>query len=98
MSCGFVQVEKLRGTLKIEHTLADHGARKLWKLMKQDPYVPALGALSGNQAMQMVKGGLKAIYCSGWQVRSNPASSLCNRHHLCHCNQRATQLAASSSN
>lgn len=69
------QVEKLRGTLKIEHTLADHGARKLWKLMKQDPYVPALGALSGNQAMQMVKGGLKAIYCSGWQVAGDANAS-----------------------
>lgn len=61
-------MEKLRGSIKIEHTLADHGARKLWKLMKEEPYVPALGALTGNQAIQMVKGGLKAIYCSGWQV------------------------------
>lgn len=63
-----VQVEKLRGSLQIQHTLADHGARKLWKLMREEPYVPALGALTGNQAIQMVKGGLKAIYCSGWQV------------------------------
>ena len=63
-----MQVEKLRGSLKVEYTLADHGARKLWKLMKEDPYVPALGALSGNQAIQMIKGGLKSIYCSGWQV------------------------------
>ena len=61
-------MEKLRGSLKIEHTLADHGARKLWQLMKEEPHVPALGALTGNQAIQMVKGGLKAIYCSGWQV------------------------------
>ena len=75
-------MEKLRGSLKVEHTLADKGARKLWKVMKEDPYVPALGALTGNQAIQMVKGGLKAIYCSGWQVTifSVHASA---RHHQC---------------
>lgn len=56
------------GSLKIEYTLADTGARKLWKLLKSEPYVPALGALSGNQAMQQVRAGLKAIYCSGWQA------------------------------
>ncbi|KAK9806597.1 hypothetical protein WJX73_006753 [Symbiochloris irregularis] len=69
------QVEKLRGSIKIEHTLADHGARRLWKLMKEEPYVPALGALTGNQAIQMVKGGLKAIYCSGWQVAGDANAS-----------------------
>jgi isocitrate lyase len=62
------EVEKLRGSLKIEYTLAKHGADKLWELMKNEPYVASLGALSGNQAMQMVRAGLKAIYCSGWQV------------------------------
>ena len=58
----------VRGSLKIEYTLAKHGADKLWELMTTEPYVASLGALSGNQAMQQVRAGLKAIYCSGWQV------------------------------
>ena len=64
-------VERLQGSLHIEHTLAKVGAEKLWKLMHEEPYVPALGALTGNQAMQMVRAGLKAIYCSGWQVAAD---------------------------
>ena len=64
-------VEKLRGTLLQEHTLATHGANKLWSLMHSTPYVHALGALTGNQAMQQVKAGLKAIYLSGWQVAAD---------------------------
>lgn len=58
------------GSLKIEYTLATRGANKLWELLNSEPFVPALGALSGNQAMQMVRAGLKAVYCSGWQVTS----------------------------
>ncbi|WP_070989080.1 isocitrate lyase [Halofilum ochraceum] len=61
-------VVRLRGTKRIEHTLARDGAEKLWRLMEETPYVNALGALTGNQAMQQVKAGLKAIYLSGWQV------------------------------
>ena len=61
-------VVQLRGSLMIEYTLAKHGANKLWQLMKDEPFVNALGALTGNQAMQQVKAGLKAIYLSGWQV------------------------------
>ncbi len=61
-------VERLQGTVAIEHTLARRGAEKLWKLMDERPYVNALGAMTGNQAMQQVKAGLEAIYCSGWQV------------------------------
>ncbi len=61
-------VIKLRGSLKIEHTLARRGAERLWTLMHELPYVNALGALTGNQAVQQVKAGLKAIYLSGWQV------------------------------
>ncbi|WP_375592221.1 isocitrate lyase [Chitiniphilus eburneus] len=64
-------VERLRGTLHIEHTLARRGAEKLWTLMHEQPYVHALGALTGNQAMQQVKAGLKAIYLSGWQVAAD---------------------------
>jgi malate synthase A len=64
-------VERLRGSLRIEHTLADVGARRLWKLLHEEEYVAALGALTGNQAMQMVKAGLKAIYLSGWQVAAD---------------------------
>ncbi len=61
-------VVNLRGSVQIEHTLAKRGAEKLWKLVNTEPFVNALGALTGNQAMQQVKAGLKAIYLSGWQV------------------------------
>ena len=61
-------VVKLRGSLPVEHTLARRGAERLWTLMHEKPYVNSLGALTGNQAMQQVKAGLKAIYLSGWQV------------------------------
>jgi isocitrate lyase len=61
-------VDRLRGTVRIEHTLARLGAERLWKLMRERDYVPALGALTGNQAIQQVEAGLEAIYCSGWQV------------------------------
>ena len=64
-------VVRLRGSLQIEHTLARHGAEKLWKLLHDEPYVNTLGALTGNQAMQQVKAGLKAIYLSGWQVAAD---------------------------
>jgi len=64
-------VRKLQNTLKVEHTLANHGAQKLWKLINSEPYVAALGALTGNQAVQQVKAGLKAIYLSGWQVAAD---------------------------
>ena len=61
-------VERLQGSLVVEHTLARVGAEKLWKLMREEAFVPALGALTGNQAMQQIRAGLKAVYCSGWQV------------------------------
>src|SRR3978361_83390 len=59
---------RLRGSLQVEHTLAKRGAEKLWNLVNNEPFVNTLGALTGNQAMQQVKAGLKAIYLSGWQV------------------------------
>jgi isocitrate lyase len=62
------EVSRLRGSTRVEHTLAHRGAEKLWRLMHEEAYVPALGALTGNQAVQMVRAGLKAIYLSGWQV------------------------------
>ncbi len=62
------EVKRLRGSLRIEHTLARMGADRLWNLLHTEPYVPALGALTGNQAVQQVQAGLKAIYLSGWQV------------------------------
>jgi isocitrate lyase len=62
------EVRRLRGSVQIAHTLAERGANRLWSLLKSEPYVHALGALSGNQAVQMAKAGLKAIYLSGWQV------------------------------
>ncbi|MEW6703566.1 MAG: isocitrate lyase [Pseudomonadota bacterium] len=61
-------VVRLRGSVQIEHTLAKRGAEKLWNLINTEPFINALGALTGNQAMQQVKAGLKAIYLSGWQV------------------------------
>jgi isocitrate lyase len=64
-------VVRLRGTVKIEHSLARQGAEKLWRHMATEPFVNALGALTGNQAMQQVKAGLKAIYLSGWQVAAD---------------------------
>ena len=64
-------VERLRGSFPISHTLAERGANKLWKLLKSEPYINALGAVTGNQAMQMVRAGLKAIYLSGWQVAAD---------------------------
>jgi len=64
-------VERLRGSVRIEHTLARLGAERLWSLLTDGPYVHALGAVTGNQAMQMVRAGLQAIYCSGWQVAAD---------------------------
>ena len=64
-------VARLRGSVHIEHTLARLGAEQLWELVKTEPYVAALGAMTGNQAMQQVKAGLKAIYVSGWQVAAD---------------------------
>jgi isocitrate lyase len=65
------QVARLRGSVPIAHTLATRGAQRLWEQLKLEPYVPALGALTGGQAVQMVRAGLKAIYCSGWQVAAD---------------------------
>jgi isocitrate lyase len=69
-------VVRLRGSLKIEHTLAKVGAEKLWKLCSERPFVNSLGALTGNQAMQQVRAGVPAIYLSGWQVAADANDSL----------------------
>src|SRR6202043_2041423 len=61
-------VERLAGSSRIRHTLAEMGAARLWHLLRTEPFVPTLGALTGNQAVQQVKAGLQAIYLSGWQV------------------------------
>jgi isocitrate lyase len=68
-------VVRLRGSVQIEHTLAKRGAEKLWGLLHTEPFVNTLGALTGNQAMQQVKAGLKAIYLSGWQVAGDANSA-----------------------
>jgi isocitrate lyase len=68
-------VERLSGSFRIRHTLAEMGAARLWHLLKTEPFVPTLGALTGNQAMQQVKAGLKAIYLSGWQVAADANSA-----------------------
>jgi isocitrate lyase len=68
---GADDVVRLRGAIQEEHTLARRGAQRLWNLLHEEDYVHALGALSGNQAVQMVRAGLKAIYLSGWQVAAD---------------------------
>jgi isocitrate lyase len=72
-------VLRLRGSLPIEHTLARRGALRLWELLQQDEPVRALGAMSGNQAMQMVRAGLNAIYLSGWQAAAD-ANTACSMY------------------
>jgi isocitrate lyase len=64
-------VLRLRGSVTIEHTLAERGAQRLWRLLHERPYVHSLGAMTGNQAMQMARAGLEAIYLSGWQVAAD---------------------------
>jgi isocitrate lyase len=64
-------VVRLRGTVPVEHTLAKLGSEKLWRYLHTEDFVNALGALTGNMAMQQVKAGLKAIYLSGWQVAAD---------------------------
>jgi isocitrate lyase len=64
-------VDRLRGSVEIRYTLAENGAQRLWDLLQTEPYVNALGALTGNQAIQQVRAGLKAIYLSGWQVAAD---------------------------
>lgn len=64
-------VTRLRGTMRIEHTLARYGAERMWKLLSSEPYVAALGAVTPNQAVEQVAAGLKAIYVSGWQVAAD---------------------------
>lgn len=68
-------VLRLRGSIQIEHTLARMGAERLWKLMREEAFVPALGAITGNQAVEMVQAGLPAIYGSGWQVAADGNSA-----------------------
>ncbi len=68
-------VERLRGTVKVEYTLARMGAMRLWELLNTRAFVPALGALTGGQAVQMVRAGLEAIYISGWQVAADANTS-----------------------
>jgi len=65
------EVSRLRGTVRIEYSLARAGAEKLWRLLQNESYIAALGALTGNQAVQMAAAGLKAIYLSGWQVAAD---------------------------
>jgi isocitrate lyase len=68
-------VERLAGSLAVRHTLAERGARRLWELLHSEAFVPTLGTFTGNQAVQQVKAGLKAIYLSGWQVAADANSS-----------------------
>src|SRR5919108_4680851 len=68
---GPAEVEKLTGSFRVRHTLAEMGAARLRQLLATEPFVPTLGALTGNQAVQQVKAGLKAVYLSGWQVAAD---------------------------
>ena len=69
-------IYRLRGSVKVEHSLARAGAEKLWKMCNERPFVNSLGALTGNQAMQQVKAGVPAVYLSGWQVAADANDSL----------------------
>jgi isocitrate lyase len=82
------KVLRLRGTMNVEHTVATAMSRKLWDLLRSQPYIHALGALTGNQAVQMAQAGLRAIYLSGWQVAAdnNLASSMYPDQSLYPCN------------
>src|SRR5690349_11112369 len=71
----YEDVMKLRGSIQIDYTLARMGAERLWNLMHTQEYVAALGAMTGNQAVQQVQAGLKAIYLSGWQVAADANTS-----------------------
>jgi len=101
-------VARLRGSVQVRHTLAEQGAERLWNLLHSEDYVHALGAMTGNQAMQMAKAGLKAIYLSGWQVAADanlaghmypdqslyPANSVPEVvRRINRCLQRADQIA-----
>src|SRR5262245_51269407 len=70
------EVVKLRGSIQLDHTLARLGAERLWELLHAEKFVRALGALTGNQAVQQVQAGLKAIYLSGWQVAGDANDAL----------------------
>ena len=70
-------VFRLRGTVQVEYTLARLGAERLWALLHSEPYVAALGAMTGNQAIQQIEAGLEAIYISGWQVAAD--ANLCGQ-------------------
>jgi isocitrate lyase len=72
-------VVRLRGTLRIDYPLARHGAEKLWELLQKEPFIKAMGAATGNQAVQQVQAGLKAIYISGWQVAAD-ANDACETY------------------
>ena len=69
------EVERLRGSIKIEYSMCKHQSEKLWKLLNTEPYINTLGSLSGNHAVQHAKAGLKAIYLSGWQVAADANSA-----------------------
>jgi isocitrate lyase len=72
---GIADVQRLAGSMQIRHTLAENGARRLWELLHNEDFVPTLGTFTGNQAVQQVKAGLKAIYLSGWQVAADANTS-----------------------
>jgi isocitrate lyase len=89
-------VVRLRGTVHVECTLARRGAERLWRLLESEPYVHALGALTGNQALQMVEAGLKSIYLSGWQVAAdaNLAGQMYPDQSLYPCNSAPSLVRA----
>src|SRR5438876_2511473 len=64
-------VDRLRGSVQVRHTLAELGAARLWQALHSTPYVKSLGAMTGNQAVQMVRAGLQSIYVSGWQIAAD---------------------------
>src|ERR1700675_2269069 len=96
----YSDVLRLRGSIQIEYTLARLGAERLWNLMHADAYIPALGAITGNQAIEMVQAGLKAIYGSAWQgaAEGNTAGTVYPDQRLYPCDSVAHCFARPASN
>src|SRR2546427_11825901 len=74
-------VDRLRGSVRIRHTLAELGAARLWQALHSEPYVKSLGAMTGNQAVQMGRAGLQAIYVSGWEIGADAQNAGGARPH-----------------
>ena len=90
------EVDRLRGTFQHDHTIARMGAERLWELLNSETLIRALGALTGNQAVQQVQAGLRAIYLSGWQVAGDANDAFRSRSRCARAGTRPTGMPPSS--